>query len=106
MAIVEGGRRAVTHYKVLERFGQYTLVRFELETGRTHQIRVHSASLHHPIVGDGVYGGSTALYNGGQLLHAKELTVAHPHSKEILHFECDLPDYFEAVLKKLRNKNH
>lgn len=62
MAIDEDGRRAVTHYKVLERFGKYTLVRFELETGRTHQIRVHAASLHHPIVGDEVYGGSTALY--------------------------------------------
>ncbi|MBO4554372.1 MAG: RluA family pseudouridine synthase, partial [Clostridia bacterium] len=67
MAIVEGGRRAVTHYKVLERFGAYTLVRFELETGRTHQIRVHAASLHHAIVGDSVYGGSTKLFDNGQL---------------------------------------
>ena len=104
MAIVEGGRRAVTHYKVLERFGAYTLVRFELETGRTHQIRVHAASIHHPIVGDAVYGGSTKLFNDGQLLHAKELTVEHPHTKEVLHFESDLPDFFEAVLKKLRNQ--
>jgi len=106
MAIVDGGRRAVTHYKVLERFGAYTLVRFELETGRTHQIRVHAASLHHPIVGDCVYGGSQQLYQKGQLLHAKELTVKHPHTKEEMHFECDLPDYFEAVLKKLRHQNH
>ena len=105
MAIVEGGRRAVTHYKVLERFGAYTLVRFELETGRTHQIRVHAASLHHAIVGDSVYGGSTKLFDNGQLLHAKELTVVHPHTKEVMHFECDLPDYFEAVLNKLRNQS-
>ena len=105
MAIVDGGRRAVTHYKVLERFGAYTLVRFELETGRTHQIRVHAASIHHPIVGDAVYGGSTKLYDNGQLLHAKELTVVHPHTKEAMHFECGLPDFFEAVLKKLRNQS-
>ena len=105
MAIVDGGRRAVTHYKVIERFGVYTLVRFELETGRTHQIRVHAASIHHPIVGDAVYGGSTKLYDNGQLLHAKELTVVHPHTKEVMRFECELPDYFEAVLKKLRNQN-
>ena len=106
MAIAEGGRRAVTHYKVLERFGKYTLVRFELETGRTHQIRVHAASLHHPIVGDSVYGGSTALYKNGQLLHAKELVLTHPHTFERMTFECDLPDYFEAVLAKLRSQTN
>ena len=105
MAIDEDGRRAVTHYKVLERFGKYTLVRFELETGRTHQIRVHAASLHHPIVGDEVYGGSTVLYKNGQLLHAKELVLEHPHTHEIMHFECELPSYFQAVLKKLENTN-
>ena len=102
MAIDENGRRAVTHYRVLERYGKYTLVRFELETGRTHQIRVHSAYLHHPIVGDEVYGGSTVLYKNGQLLHAKELVLSHPHTNEIMRFECDLPDYFQAVLDKLR----
>ncbi len=105
MAIDEDGRRAVTHYRVLERFGQYTLVRFQLETGRTHQIRVHSASLHHPIVGDSVYGGSCVLYKNGQLLHAKQLELSHPHTGERMLFECDLPDYFLAVLQKLRNKN-
>ena len=104
MAIDSSGRRAVTHYKVLKRYGQYTLVRFELETGRTHQIRVHAASLHHPIVGDEVYGGSTALYNHGQLLHAKELVLKHPHTDEIMRFECELPQYFQAVLRKLDNK--
>ncbi len=104
MAIDSSGRRAVTHYKVLKRYGQYTLVRFELETGRTHQIRVHAASLHHPIVGDEVYGGSTALYNHGQLLHAKELVLKHPHTDEIMRFECELPQYFQAVLRKLDSK--
>lgn len=106
MAIDETGRRAVTHYRVLERFGKYTLVRFELETGRTHQIRVHAQSLHHPIVGDEVYGGSTAIYHNGQLLHAKELILEHPHTHEVLKFECELPRYFEDVLNKLRNKNN
>ncbi|MDE5601038.1 MAG: RluA family pseudouridine synthase [Clostridia bacterium] len=101
MAIVDGGRRAVTHYKVLNRYGKYTLVRFELETGRTHQIRVHSASLHHPIVGDEVYGGSTVLYSNGQLLHAAELILKHPHTGGEMHFECDLPEYFKSVLSKL-----
>ncbi len=102
MAIDEDGRRAVTHYRVLERYGKYTLVRFELETGRTHQIRVHSAYLHHPIVGDEVYGGSCALYKNGQLLHAKELVLSHPHTGEIMRFECDLPDYFQTIVDKLR----
>lgn len=102
MAIDSAGRSAVTHYKVLERYGKYTLVRFELETGRTHQIRVHTASLHHPIVGDSVYGGSDTLYKKGQLLHAKELELNHPHTNERLTFESDLPDYFASILEKLR----
>lgn len=102
MGIDPDGRRAVTHYTVLERFGKYTLVRFELETGRTHQIRVHSSHIHHPIVGDEVYGGSTALYKNGQLLHARQLVLTHPISGERMTFEAELPDYFENVLKKLR----
>lgn len=102
MGIDPEGRRAVTHYQVLERFGKYTLVRFELETGRTHQIRVHSSYIHHPIVGDEVYGGSTALYKKGQLLHAKQLVLTHPIIKEMMEFEADLPDYYVSVLEKLR----
>lgn len=102
MAVDENGKRAVTHWRVLERFGAYTLVRFELETGRTHQIRVHSSYIHHPIVGDSVYGGSCALYKNGQLLHAKQLVLSHPHTGEIMSFECDLPEYFEKILAKLR----
>ena len=102
MGIDPDGRRAVTHYTVLERFGKYTLVRFELETGRTHQIRVHSSHIHHPIVGDEVYGGSTALYKNGQLLHARQLVLTHPISGEKMTFEAELPEYFENVLEKLR----
>ena len=102
MGIDPDGRRAVTHFAVLERFGKYTLVRFELETGRTHQIRVHSSHIHHPIVGDEVYGGSTALYKNGQLLHARQLVLIHPTSGERMTFEAELPDYFENVLEKLR----
>ena len=102
MGIDPDGRRAVTHYTVLERFGKYTLVRFELETGRTHQIRVHASHIHHPIVGDEVYGGSTALYKNGQLLHARQLVLTHPISGERMTFEAELPDYFENVLEKLR----
>lgn len=101
MAIDENGRRAVTHYTVLTRYGRYTLVRFALETGRTHQIRVHAASLHHPIVGDPLYGGSTELYDKGQLLHAYRLEFTHPGTGERMGFECPLPEYFESVLKKL-----
>lgn len=102
MGIDPDGRRAVTHYKVLERFGKYTLVRFELETGRTHQIRVHASYIHHPIVGDEVYGGSTNLYKKGQLLHARQLVLMHPITKEIVEFEAELPEYYIAVLEKLR----
>ena len=102
MGIDPDGRRAVTHYTVLERFGKYTLVRFELETGRTHQIRVHSSHIHHPIVGDEMYGGSTALYKNGQLLHARQLVLTHPISGERMTFEAEMPDYFENVLEKLR----
>ena len=102
MGIDPDGRRAVTHYTVLERFGKYTLVRFELETGRTHQIRVHSSYIHHSIAGDEVYGGSTALYKNGQLLHARQLVLTHPISGEKMTFEAELPDYFENVLEKLR----
>ena len=102
MGIDPDGRRAVTHYSVLERFGKYTLVRFELETGRTHQIRVHSSHIHHPIVGDEVDGGSTALYKNGQLLHARQLVLTHPISGERMTFNAELPDYFEKVLEKLR----
>lgn len=98
----EGGRFAETHFKVLERYSGYCLAEFELKTGRTHQIRVHSKHIGHPIVGDSVYGGSTKLFNNGQLLHAYKLSFNHPVSGEYMEFTADLPDYFEQVLAKCR----
>lgn len=98
------GRRAITHYKVLERLGGYSLVEYELKTGRTHQIRVHSKHIGHPIVGDRVYGGSTSLYDQGQLLHAFRLQFTHPRTKQLMSFEAPLPKYFSDILAGLREK--
>lgn len=103
MAVVQGGREAVTHYKVLERFGRYTLVECTLETGRTHQIRVHMASIGHSIVGDKVYGtGKEPFKTNGQLLHAKTIGFVHPDTGELVCFDSQLPEYFEDILRKLR----
>lgn len=105
MAIVKDGREAVTHYKVLERFGDYTLVQCNLETGRTHQIRVHMAHIGHPLVGDEVYGFKKQKFKlMGQALHAKVLGFIHPTSGEYMEFSSELPSYFEELLKKLRNR--
>ena len=97
------GRIAITHYKVLERFTKYTYMEYELKTGRTHQIRVHSKFINHPIVGDSVYGGSNKFNLNGQLLHAYKLQLTHPRTKEPMEFLAPLPQYFEDVLEKLRN---
>ena len=106
MAIIEGGREAVTHFKVLERFGQFTLVECTLETGRTHQIRVHMASLGHNIVGDPVYGVKKDREKGkGQLLHAKTIGFTHPKTGELMEFTSDLPESFEATLDKLHRNS-
>ncbi len=106
MAIVEGGREAITHFTVLERFGAYTLVECALETGRTHQIRVHMASLGHSIVGDTVYGVKKDREKGkGQLLHAKTIGFSHPVTGEIMEFTSELPPHFTAALDKLQ-KGH
>ena len=103
MAIVYGGRDAITHVKVIERFGQYTLVECCLETGRTHQIRVHLASLGHSIVGDKTYGIKKEKFNlAGQLLHAKTIGFVHPATKETMEFDSKIPEYFEKVIKLLR----
>lgn len=102
--VKEGGRYAETHFKVLERYKKYCLVEFELKTGRTHQIRVHSKSIGHTIVGDSVYGGSEKLFNNGQLLHAYKISFTHPVSGEFMEFKAQLPDYFEQVLTKLRSE--
>ncbi|MFA5659137.1 MAG: RluA family pseudouridine synthase [Oscillospiraceae bacterium] len=94
-------KSAVTHYEVLELFDSYTLVKFRLETGRTHQIRVHSAYIGHPVYGDGVYGKAVREVNG-QCLHAKKIGFVHPISGEYLEFDSELPEYFERILKTLR----
>lgn len=96
------GRIAITMYKVLQRFNKYTLMEYELKTGRTHQIRVHSKHIGHPVVGDSVYGGSNKFDLRGQLLHAHKLVLTHPRTGQIMSFEAPLPDYFENVLNKLR----
>lgn len=104
MAVIEGGREAVTHFNVLERFGQYTLVECVLETGRTHQIRVHMASIGHSIVGDPVYGAKKERFKtNGQLLHAKTIGFEHPVTGKIMEFNSELPPYFNAILNKLKN---
>lgn len=105
MAIVQGGREAVTHFNVLERFGQYTLIECVLETGRTHQIRVHMASVGHSIVGDPIYGIKKEKFNlQGQLLHAKTIGFIHPVTGEMMEFTSEIPRYFEDILEKLRKK--
>ena len=96
------GRGAITHYRVLQRFSQFTYVECRLETGRTHQIRVHMASLHHPLVGDQVYGPEKNPFHlQGQCLHAMVLGFVHPRTHEYMEFCADLPQYFSELLKKL-----
>ena len=102
MAVSSSGRKAITDYKVIERCGGYTLCEFSLQTGRTHQIRVHSKHLGHPIVGDLVYGYKANKFKlNGQLLHAKTLSFIHPTLNEEVTFSAKIPDYFTAVLIKL-----
>lgn len=103
MAVVVGGREAVTHIRTLERLLGYTLVECTLETGRTHQIRVHTKSLNHPIVGDPLYGiKKEKISTSGQLLHAKTLGFRHPVMHKDMYFESELPKHFEEALRELR----
>lgn len=105
MAVIEDGRQAVTHYRVLERFGSHTYMELKLETGRTHQIRVHLSHLKRPIIGDPVYGRRKQMFNlKGQALHALKLTLTHPRNNEIMTFHAPLPEYFEKLLELLRKK--
>ena len=100
------GRNAVTHYRVLERFGSFTYLECRLGTGRTHQIRVHMASIGHPLLGDDVYGPSRCPIPGltGQTLHAMTLGFIHPETGTYMEFEAPLPEYFENLLEKLRRR--
>ncbi|MNM41518.1 Ribosomal large subunit pseudouridine synthase D [compost metagenome] len=103
MAIVKEGREAITHYEVLENYDYTTLVKCNLETGRTHQIRVHMTHIGHPLVGDPVYGYKKSKFKlMGQMLHAKTLGFVHPTTKEFLEFSTELPSYFKNIIEKLR----
>lgn len=102
----KNGRDAATHYKVLERFGDYTYIQCELETGRTHQIRVHMSSIGHPLLGDEVYGPKKCPFSGlqGQTLHAMTLGIIHPSTGKYLEVSAPLPEYFSKLLDRLRKK--
>lgn len=102
----KNGKDAVTHYRVLERFGNYSYIECRLETGRTHQIRVHMTSIGHPLLGDLVYAPSqkNGFHLEGQTLHAQILGFYHPVQKKYMEFEAPLPDYFVKLLKNLRNR--
>ena len=102
MAVVSDGKNAVTHYEVICEYEGYSHVRFKLETGRTHQIRVHTSLKGHPIAGDTLYGARDKLGLDGQCLHAKTISFIHPVSGELLSFDSKLPEYFENILSKLR----
>ncbi|MCG7334123.1 RluA family pseudouridine synthase [Sporosarcina sp. ACRSM] len=102
MGIIDKGKHAVTHFKVLERLGDYTLVECRLETGRTHQIRVHMKYIGYPLVGDPKYGPKKTIDFGGQVLHAGTLGFNHPATDEYLEFTSPLPDDFQALLDQLR----
>ena len=111
MAVISGGREAITHYEVISEFNSFSHIKLNLETGRTHQIRVHMSHISHPIIGDTVYGGGKtpferthAKYLDGQCLHAKELVFPHPKTKEIMHFECELPSNFKTLLSLLEKQ--
>ncbi len=102
----KNGKEAVTHYKVIKRFKNFTYIQCQLETGRTHQIRVHMASLHHPLLGDINYGPAKCPFKlQGQCLHAKIIGIVHPRTGEYVEADAPLPEYFEALLKKLESMN-
>ncbi|MGM9886768.1 MAG: RluA family pseudouridine synthase [Lactococcus sp.] len=103
-AVIADGKPAVTHFEVVERFAGYTLLALELETGRTHQIRVHLAYIGHPVAGDPLYGPKNTLVpNKGQFLHAETLGFEHPKTGEWLEFKAELPEIFQKTLERLRN---
>ncbi|QZY57489.1 RluA family pseudouridine synthase [Crassaminicella profunda] len=106
MAVVDrNGKDATTHFTVLKRFKEYTLIEAKLETGRTHQIRVHMTYIKHPLVGDPIYGPKKQKFRlDGQLLHAKVIGFVHPIRDEYMEFQADLPDYFKNIIKILDDK--
>jgi 23S rRNA pseudouridine1911/1915/1917 synthase len=111
MAVVQGGREAITHYEQIALYNGFSLLKLNLETGRTHQIRVHLSAKGHPIIGDPVYGSvSTAFEKSnkslldGQALHAMELSFPHPVTREQMTFKCDLPENFKALIERLERR--
>jgi 23S rRNA pseudouridine1911/1915/1917 synthase len=107
MAVVIDGKPSVTHYTVLKRFNHYTLVECRLETGRTHQIRVHMKSIGHPIAGDPLYGTKTPLFKlDGQYLHAKTLGLTHPVTHQLMTFDSELPERFKAALDLIERRDY
>ncbi|WP_086347445.1 RluA family pseudouridine synthase [Candidatus Enterococcus clewellii] len=104
-AVIENGKPAVTHFEVIERFKDYTLIELQLETGRTHQIRVHMKYIGHPVAGDPLYGPRRTLEGNGQFLHAKTLGFVHPSTGEYMEFESPLPEVFKKTLEQLED-NH
>lgn len=105
MAVTRKGKEAITHFKVLERYDKYTLLQVNIETGRTHQIRVHLSQIGYPIVGDEVYSNGKNEWNvKGQCLHAKSLDFTHPTTGKMMHLEAELPDYFENILEDLEKR--
>ena len=105
MAVTKKGKEAITHFKVIQRYDKYTLLQVNIETGRTHQIRVHLSQIGYPIVGDEVYSNGKNEWNvKGQCLHAKSLEFTHPITGEKMYLEAKLPEYFENILKDLENR--
>lgn len=102
MAVVKDGKNAVTHFDVIERYKKYTLIHCKLETGRTHQIRVHMAYIGYPLAGDPVYGPKVTLEGNGQYLHAAKLNFVHPRTGNKMTFEAPLPSYFVKMIDKLK----
>lgn len=105
-AVVKGGRHAVTHFKVMKRYDNFTLIKCILETGRTHQIRVHMKYIGHPLVGDPLYGPRKVIGKNGQFLHAALLGFKHPRTGEEMVFEAPLPENFQKMLDKLDKQQH
>jgi len=103
--VVTGGKESISHFRVLERFKDYSLLEVSLETGRTHQIRVHLKYINFPIAGDEVYGPKKTLKGNGQFLHAHTIEFIHPRTRERMHFEAEVPSAFEEALEQLRIKN-
>ena len=104
MAVVASGKPSITNFHVIERFKEYTLIECKLETGRTHQIRVHMKYIGHPLVGDKVYGPRRVIGDTGQFLHAKTIGFNHPKTNEYMEFSYPIPSYFEEKIKELRQK--